>query len=171
MRTPSFSLKIQLFYVFCVFTELKRENEDKQREIDNAAERERQHQESMKSMQTQLDSLRGDAGSAEEKYSAMEEENKRLSHELSLAQQRAESLETADEKLKERLKNVIESKLQLIISTSEEIDHYRKLIQQIAQNKLGCQLLSDFAKYDAPSNHNGYRYNGRRPMRPQNGYY
>merc|ERR1719356_26458 len=104
----------------------------------------------MKSKQTQIDSLRSDSAVAEEKYSAMEQENQRLSHELSLAQQRAESLETADEKLKDRLKNVIDSKMQLIISTSEEIDHYRKLIQQIAQNKLGCQLLSDFAKYDAP---------------------
>merc|ERR1712173_98711 len=89
---------------------------------------------------------RAESGAAEEKRSSMEEENQRLCHELNLAEERAESLDTAQQELRERLKNVIESKLQLIKSTSEEIDHYRKLIQQIAQNKLGCQLLSDFAK-------------------------
>jgi len=153
--------------------ELKRENENKQREINDAAERERGHKESIQSMQSQMASLRAESGAAEEKRSSMEEENQRLCHELNLAEERAESLDTAQQELRERLKNVIESKLQLIKSTSEEIDHYRKLIQQIAQNKLGCQLLSDFAKsaHGLHDEHSGYRYNGRRPMRPQNGYY
>merc|ERR1711879_158297 len=125
-----------------------------------------------------IDSLRRDHGSVEEKRSLLEEENERLSRELTVAQERMESLDLNQQELKNRLKNVIDSKLTLIKSTSEEIDHYRKLIQQIAQNKLGCQLLSDFANskpnglhHDTHSNHSGYRYNGRRPLRPQNGYY
>merc|ERR1712079_758528 len=125
--------------------ELKRENENKQRQIDNAANRERQHKESINSMKSDIDSLRRDHGSVEEKRSLLEEENERLSRELTMAQERMESLDLSQQELKNRLKNVIDSKLTLIKSTSEEIDHYRKLIQQIAQNKLGCQLLSDFA--------------------------
>eukprot|EP00483_Globobulimina_turgida_P009559 UN09578 len=60
--------------------------------------------------------------------------------------------------MQDKLNQAIESKMNLIISTSEEIDHYRKLIQQIAQNKLGCQLLSDFD--NSNSNANGMKRNG-----------
>ena len=151
------------------YVELRRENGEKQREIDDAEDRERKHIESANAMRSEMESLRSDHVASEEKLSAMEQENQRLSHELTLAQQRAESLDATKQELQDRLSNVIESKLQLIKSTSEEIDHFRKLIQQIAQNKLGCQLLSDFAKQH--DEYGGYRHSARRPLRPQNGYY
>ncbi len=85
-------------------------------------------------------------------------ENERLSHELKLAQDRVQSLDDKKQEMQNKLNRAIESKMKLIITTSEEIDHYRKLIQQIAQNKLGCQLLSDF----------GNTSNG---IKRKNGYY
>ena len=74
-------------------SELKRENEDKEKQMDDAAERERQQKECINALQCDLKSLGADHGALEEKRSSLEEEKERLSRELSVAQERVESLD------------------------------------------------------------------------------
>ena len=164
---------------------LTKENKDKQNKIESAAKREKDLNEKYKTMEMELNKIKQKATDFENKYNDLQQqsrprqnstdtakisnltqENERLSHELKLAHDRVKSLDSKKQEMQEKLNNAIESKMKLIISTSEEIDHYRKLIQQIAQNKLGCQLLSDFVDNNNNNNnqHKSHR-NGR------NGYY
>eukprot|EP01084_Bolivina_argentea_P282411 483409_1 len=95
----------------------------------------------------------------QQKITQLSDENGRLSHELKLAQDRLKSLDDKKQEMQAKLQNAIQTKMKLIIATSEEIDHYRKLIQQIATNKLGCELLSDLsaaAAANAKNGSNGY---------------
>jgi len=161
---------------------LTKQNRDKQDRIEAATKREQTLNDKYKKMEIEVNSYKTKATDFEDKFNELQQsrprqnstdtakisnltqENERLSHELKLAHDRVKSLDSKKQEMQEKLNNAIESKMKLIISTSEEIDHYRKLIQQIAQNKLGCQLLSDFAKNNNDNN-NQHRNGG------QNGYY
>eukprot|EP00484_Ammonia_sp_Unknown_P029435 CAMPEP_0197034114 /NCGR_PEP_ID=MMETSP1384-20130603/12315_1 /TAXON_ID=29189 /ORGANISM="Ammonia sp." /LENGTH=819 /DNA_ID=CAMNT_0042463999 /DNA_START=39 /DNA_END=2498 /DNA_ORIENTATION=- len=163
--------------------EMQTQNEAKQKLIDEAAEKDKQQKHALQQLEEELATYKERASTAEAQVKELEstnleqqqqlassrdnatdtkqiakltEENERLSHELKLAQDRAKTMEDTKKEMQERLNNAVESKMKLIISTSEEIDHYRKLIQQIAQNKLGCQLLSDFTASSHQNGKNGY---------------
>merc|ERR1712176_1062878 len=162
------SLKTQI-------AELQKQNEAKDGLIEDARRKEKESKDELDKMEKQMKEYQNKCNLAEAELEAMNEEmeakekacneqknemnalsreNERLAHELKLAQDRAQSLEDKKVEMQERLNNAIESKMKLVVSTSEEIDHYRKLIQQIAQNKLGCKILSEFIK---PQNgKNGY---------------
>merc|ERR1712048_1087755 len=162
------SLKTQI-------AELQKQNETKDGLIEDARRKEKESKDELDKMEKQMREYQNKCNLAEAELEAMNEEmeakektdkeqknemnalsreNERLAHELKLAQDCAQSLEDKKVEMQERLNNAIESKMKLVVSTSEEIDHYRKLIQQIAQNKLGCKILSEFIK---PQNgKNGY---------------
>ena len=144
--------------------ELQKENEAKQALIDDAVKRENETKAKLEGMEQKMNEYRIKYEETETKLTnfssevetkeieqqtkinELSQENERLSHELKLAHDRVQSLDDKKLQTQEALNNAIESKMKLVVSTSEEIDHYRKLIQQIAQNKLGCQILSDFLK-------------------------
>ena len=158
---------------------ITKENQDKDLEIKQAEKREKLSSDKLNQLKNELNEYKQKSEEFESSYlesqqqinrgrtnstdthkiNNLSKENERLSHELKLAQDRVKSLDSKKQEMQEKLNNAIESKMKLIISTSEEIDHYRKLIQQIAQNKLGCQLLSDFANNDQ-HRRNGHNNNG-----------
>merc|ERR1712228_125684 len=138
---------------------LKRENESKQK-LEKMTQKMSEYETKNKEMESKMNEFENEneAKDSEQKSKMIElsQENERLCHELKLAQDRVQSLDDNKVQMQDALNNAIESKMKLIVSTSEEIDHYRKLIQQIAQNKLGCQILSDFLKPPSNGGKNGY---------------
>merc|ERR1711971_1506806 len=107
--------------------ELQKENDTKDELIKDAKQREIQSKDELIGMEQQMTQWRGKCENAESKMDAMNdamtgkeneqkreltalsEENERLSHELKLAQDRAQSLDDKKVEMQERLNNAIES--------------------------------------------------------------
>mmetsp|Transcript_39642 Transcript_39642/g.64855 ORF Transcript_39642/g.64855 Transcript_39642/m.64855 type:complete len:213 (+) Transcript_39642:3-641(+) len=152
---------------------LQTENAQKQTLIDEAKSKDAAHENRIKNLEQLLSEYKENAQSAQQrvaqlesenesktdtsgKLSSLTQENERLTHELKLATDRMKSLDVKKQEMQEQLTRAIDSKIKLVASTSEEIDHYRHLIQQIAQNKMACQVLSEFTAAKPPPPHNGY---------------
>lgn len=85
----------------------------------------------------------------------MQEENERLVHELQLAQERSSNFEQHQILLRVQLEDCIKSKMNLIQSTSCEINRYRGLVKEIAMKQTGIIVGEQKMRY-LNNNKNGY---------------
>merc|ERR1712130_671256 len=103
--------------------DLETKNNQKVQELDMYILRQQRHEKSIESMQSRIEMFK--------QLMDAKAENLKLSNELKTVNERISDLNEHKVNLQNKINDAIATKLELIESTSDELGHYRQIIQQL----------------------------------------